>query len=154
LAKLDITINTVSPLPTKPERIKTKHKKYSQCCIHRTPLPSHPPRHMCCTGTSPPLQDPMFPHPPHRIWWHRMRAPEEPHAKRLSSSHEVFNLNSVTAKSVPAGTKLILFGRYVLNIYVGIVRYFLRKTKTRRAKIYLLYLPTQRTNHRISYDIN
>jgi hypothetical protein len=53
------------------------------------------------------------------------------------------HLNSLTAKSVPAGTKLILFGRYVLNIYVGIVQYFLRKTKTWRTKI---YLPTQRTN--------
>jgi hypothetical protein len=31
------------------------------------------------------------------------------------------NLNSLTPKSVPAGTKLVLFGRYVLNIYVGIV---------------------------------
>ena len=60
-------------------------------------------------------------------------------------------LNSLTPKSVPAGTKLVLFGRYVLIIYVGIVRYFLRKTKTQRAKI---YLPTQRTNRRISYDIN
>jgi hypothetical protein len=29
--------------------------------------------------------------------------------------------NSLTPKSVPAGTKLLLFGRYVLNIYVGIV---------------------------------
>jgi hypothetical protein len=29
--------------------------------------------------------------------------------------------NSLTPKSVPAGTKLVLFGRYVLNIYVGIV---------------------------------
>ncbi len=45
-------------------------------------------------------------------------------------------VNSLTAKSVLAGTKLVLFGRYVLNIYVGIVRYFLRKMKTRRAKIY------------------
>jgi hypothetical protein len=60
-------------------------------------------------------------------------------------------INSLTAKSVPAGTKLILFGRYGLNIYVGIVQYILRKTKTRRAKI---YLPTQRTNQQISYDIN
>ncbi len=60
-------------------------------------------------------------------------------------------VNSITAKSVPAGTKLVLFGRYVLNIYVGIVQYFLRKTKTRHAKI---YLPTQRTNRQISYDIN
>ncbi len=60
-------------------------------------------------------------------------------------------VNSLTAKSVPAGTKLVLFCRYVLNIYVGIVRYFLRKTKTRRAKI---YFPTQLTNRRISYEIN
>ena len=52
-------------------------------------------------------------------------------------------INSLTPKSIPAGTKLVLFGRYVLNIYVGIVRYFLRTTKTQRAKI---YLPTQRTN--------
>ncbi len=59
--------------------------------------------------------------------------------------------NSLTAKSVLAGTKLVLFVRYVLNIYVGIVRYFLRKTKTRCAKI---YLPTQHTNRRISYNIN
>ncbi len=29
--------------------------------------------------------------------------------------------NSLTPKSVPAGTKLVLFGRYVLIIYVGIV---------------------------------
>ncbi len=39
------------------------------------------------------------------------------------------DVNSLTPKSVPAGTKLVLFGRYVLNIYVGIVRYFLRTTK-------------------------
>ncbi len=31
------------------------------------------------------------------------------------------NLNSLTPKSVPVGTKLVLFGRYILNIYVGIV---------------------------------
>ncbi len=31
------------------------------------------------------------------------------------------HLNSLTPKSVPARTKLVLFGRYVLNIYVGIV---------------------------------
>ncbi len=60
-------------------------------------------------------------------------------------------VNSLTAKSVQAGTKHVLFGMYVLNIYIGIVRYILRKTKTRRAKI---YLPTQRTNRQISYDIN
>jgi hypothetical protein len=59
--------------------------------------------------------------------------------------------NSLTPKSIPAGTKLVLFGRYVLNIYVGLVQYFLRKTKTWCAKIYLL---TQRTNRRMSYDIN
>ncbi len=52
-------------------------------------------------------------------------------------------LNSLTAKSVAVGTKLVLFGRYVLNIYIGIVQYILRKMKIRRAKI---YLPTQRTN--------
>jgi hypothetical protein len=40
---------------------------------------------------------------------------------------------------------------FLVNIYVGIVGYFLRKTKTRRAKI---YLPTQRTNRQILYDIN
>jgi hypothetical protein len=62
-----------------------------------------------------------------------------------------FCLNSLTAKSVLAGIKLILFGRYILNIYVGIVRYILHKTKTWRAKI---YLPTQHTNWRILYDIN
>jgi hypothetical protein len=52
-------------------------------------------------------------------------------------------INSLTPKSIPAGTKLVLFGRYVLNIYVGIARYFLRNTKTQCAKI---YLPTQYTN--------
>jgi hypothetical protein len=60
-------------------------------------------------------------------------------------------LNSLTPKSTSVGTKLVLFGKYVLNIYVGIVQYFLRTTKIQRAKI---YLPTQRTNRRISYDIN
>jgi hypothetical protein len=54
--------------------------------------------------------------------------------------------NSLPAKSVPAGTKLTLFGRYVLNIYVGIVQYILRKMKTQRAKI---YLPTQCTKWQI-----
>ncbi len=33
----------------------------------------------------------------------------------------IWVFNSLTPKSVPAGTKLLLFGRYVLNIYVGIV---------------------------------
>jgi hypothetical protein len=31
-------------------------------------------------------------------------------------------LNSLPAKSVLAGTKLVLFGRYVLKFYVGIVQ--------------------------------
>ncbi len=35
------------------------------------------------------------------------------------------------------GEKLVLFGRYVLNLYVGIVPYILREPKTWRAKIYL-----------------
>ncbi len=60
-------------------------------------------------------------------------------------------VNSLTAKFVPAGTKLALFGRYALNIYIGIVQYILRKTKTRHDKI---YLATQCTNRWISYDIN
>ena len=45
------------------------------------------------------------------------------------SPHSLASVNSLTPKSVPAGAKKILFGRYVLNIYVGIVRYFLRTTK-------------------------
>ncbi len=40
---------------------------------------------------------------------------------------------------------------YVLNFYVGIAHNILREMKTWRAKI---YLPTQRTNRPISYDIN
>ncbi len=35
-------------------------------------------------------------------------------------------INSLTAKSVLAGEKLVLFGKYVLNFYVGIVHYILR----------------------------
>jgi hypothetical protein len=31
-------------------------------------------------------------------------------------------LNSLSAKSVLAGTKLVLFGRYVLKFYIGIVQ--------------------------------
>jgi hypothetical protein len=57
------------------------------------------------------------------------------------------SINSLPAKSVPAGMELVLFGRYILNIYVGIVCYILCETKTRRAEI---YLPTQGTNWRIS----
>ena len=48
---------------------------------------------------------------------------------RILTGFHIFILNSLTPKSVPAGTKLVLFGRYVLNIYVGIVGYFLRTTK-------------------------
>jgi hypothetical protein len=33
----------------------------------------------------------------------------------------IIPFNSLTAKSVAVGTKLVLFGRYVLNIYVGLV---------------------------------
>ncbi len=40
---------------------------------------------------------------------------------RSMSNLSALIFNSLTAKSVPAGTKLILFGRYVLNFYVGIV---------------------------------
>ncbi len=69
----------------------------------------------------------------------------------LAKQHLFSLINSLTAKSVPAGKKLVLFGRYVLNINEGKVQYFLRKTKTWRAKI---YLPTQHTNQQISYDIN
>ena len=69
----------------------------------------------------------------------------------MTNGRQAIIVNSLTPKSVLAGAKKILFGRYVLNIYVGIVQYFLRKTKTRRAKI---YLPTQRTNRGISHDIN
>ncbi len=50
--------------------------------------------------------------------------------------------NSLTAKPVLVGEKLVFFGN-VLNIYVGIVHYILRATKTWHAKI---YLPTQCTN--------
>jgi hypothetical protein len=60
-------------------------------------------------------------------------------------------VNSLTAKFVLAGEKLVLFGRYILNFYVGIVHYILRETKTWRAKIYLL---TQRTSWRILVSAN
>ena len=49
--------------------------------------------------------------------------------KTFSKARVGTMINSLTPKSVPAGAKKILFGRYVLNIYVGIVRYFLRTTK-------------------------
>ncbi len=52
----------------------------------------------------------------------------------------------LTAKSVLAGEKLLLFCRYILNLYKGIVHYILREPKTRCAKI---HLPIQRTNWRI-----
>ncbi len=52
------------------------------------------------------------------------------------------DVNSLTAKSILAGEKLV---------YVGIVHNILHETKTWHTKI---YLPTQRTNWRILYDIN
>ncbi len=39
----------------------------------------------------------------------------------VESSATSSSVNSLTPKSVPAGTKLVLVGRYILNIYVGIV---------------------------------
>ncbi len=52
-------------------------------------------------------------------------------------------INSLTANSVLVGEKLVLFGKYLVNFYVGIVHYILCETKTQRAKI---YLPTQCRN--------
>jgi hypothetical protein len=46
-------------------------------------------------------------------------------------------LNSLTANPVLGGEKLVLFGKYLLNFYLGIIHYILRETKTLRAKIYL-----------------
>jgi hypothetical protein len=43
-------------------------------------------------------------------------------------------INSLTAKSILAGEKLVLFGSYVLNLYVGIAPYILREPKTWHAK--------------------
>jgi hypothetical protein len=64
--------------------------------------------------------------------------------KFIKKTHST--INSLTAKSILTGEKLVLFGTYVLNFYVGIVHYILHETKTWRAKI---YLPTQRTNWQI-----
>jgi hypothetical protein len=54
--------------------------------------------------------------------------PQELHSisSRCKSGDKIFCIssylkNSLTPKSVPAGTKLVLFGRYILNFYVGIV---------------------------------
>jgi hypothetical protein len=58
----------------------------------------------------------------------------------------IWALNSLTAKSILVGEKLVLFGRYVLNLYIGIVPYVLREPKTWHTKI---YLPTQRANRQI-----
>jgi hypothetical protein len=55
-------------------------------------------------------------------------------------------VNSLTAKSILAGEKLILFGRYIINFYIGIVHCILHEMKTWRAKI---YLPTQCINRQI-----
>jgi hypothetical protein len=56
------------------------------------------------------------------------------------------SINSLTATSILAGEKLLLFGKYVLNFYVGIVHYILHETKIWCAKI---YLPTQCKNWQI-----
>ncbi len=42
-------------------------------------------------------------------------------ARRLMITFRL-SLNSFTSKSVPAGTKLVLFGRYILKFYVRIVQ--------------------------------
>ncbi len=68
-----------------------------------------------------------------------------------SCQAQLKTLNSLTAKSVLAGEKPALFGRYLLNFYVWIVHYILLEMKTWRAKI---YLPTQRTNWRILTSAN
>jgi hypothetical protein len=54
--------------------------------------------------------------------------------------------DSSTAKFVLVGEKLILFGKYILNFYLGIVHDILREPKTWCTKI---YLPTQCTNWQI-----
>ncbi len=61
-------------------------------------------------------------------------------------AEQLETLSSLTAKSVLAGEKLVLFGRYVLNLYMRIVPYILREPKTWHTKI---YLPTQCTNRQI-----
>jgi hypothetical protein len=63
----------------------------------------------------------------------------------------ILHVNSLTAKSILAGEKLILFGWYVLNLYVGIVPYILCKLKTQHAKI---YLPTKSTNWQLFTSTN
>ncbi len=57
-------------------------------------------------------------------------------------------LNSLPAKSVLAGMKVVLFGRYVLKFFVGIVQKSLREMKTRRATIYLT-IPNN-TTHKLA----
>ena len=46
-------------------------------------------------------------------------------------------VNSSTPVRDLAGTILVVFGRYVLNFYVGIVEYILHETKTGHITIYL-----------------
>ncbi len=57
-------------------------------------------------------------------------------------------VNSLSAKSILAGEKLV--ATYSI-FYIGIVHNILREMKTWHTKI---YLPTQRTNRQILYDIN
>jgi hypothetical protein len=62
---------------------------------------------------------------------------------RNSHTHQLKTINNLTAKSCSAGVKLVLFGRYVLNFYRGIVLWILHETNTWCATI---YLATQHTN--------
>jgi hypothetical protein len=55
----------------------------------------------------------------------------------------LLTINSLTAKSILVGEKLVILGRCILNYYIGIVHYILRETETWCAKV---YLPTQLTN--------
>ena len=67
---------------------------------------------------------------------------------KVSSQEGAELLNSLSAKSVLAGEKLV--ATYSI-FYVGIEHNILCETKTWRAKI---YLPPQCTNRQISHDIN
>ncbi len=58
------------------------------------------------------------------LWWLRCHGSQEQFCyywDARSKNWADYHINSLTPKSVPAGTNLVLFGRYVLNIYVGIV---------------------------------
>ena len=53
------------------------------------------------------------------MWLHRSHILAPITAKTCAPKKGV---NSLTAKSVPAGARLVLFGRYTVNLYVGIVQ--------------------------------